>query len=120
MTSKPIRGSAVAVAMLALVACSSNGAYWRGDPARDAQAAKTRGEYAPIALQDGDSLLVPGLPDSMRGLNINMSMGRIDSVTLAKVRAAQRDSVIAYAAAYNAPIFQEVLRRRANFPRAPR
>lgn len=111
---------AMTAAMVALAACGSRTAYWRGDPTRDAAAASARGEYAPIALRDGDSLLVPGLPDSLRGVSLNMTMGRIDSVTLASVRPAQRDSVIRYAATYNAPIFQGILRHRATHLRPPR
>ena len=112
------RSVAISLTVVGLVACSSTNAYWRGDPARDAEAAKTRGEFGPIALQDTDSLIVPGLPDSLRGINMNLP--RIDSVTLSRVRGAQRDSVLAYAAAYNGPIFQEVLRLRARSPRPPR
>ena len=112
------RTVAILLVLVSLAACSSTNAYWRGDPARDAEAAKARGEYVLIALQDADSLILPGLPDSLSG--INMDVPRIDSVTLGKVRGAQRDSVLAYAAAYNGPIFQEVLRLRARSPRPPR
>ena len=111
---------AITVAMLSLFACGRESAYWRGDPSRDAAAAQAGPEYGPIALRDGDSLLVPGLPDSLRGVSLNMNFGRIDSITLARVGTAQRDSVIRYAAAYNAPMFQAILRARARSPRPSR
>ena len=110
---------AISVAILSLFACRES-AYWRGNPTRDAAAAQDRSDFGPIALRDGDSLLMPGLPDSLRGMNLNMTFGLIDSVTLARVGAAQRDSVITYVAAYNAPIFQAVLRARARRPRTSR
>ena len=117
----PVVGSlAISVAILSLFACGRESAYWRGNPTRDATAAQDRSDFGPIALRDGDSLLMPGLPDSLRGMNLNMNFGRIDSVTLARVGAAQRDSVITYVAAYNAPIFQAVLRARARRPRTSR
>ena len=121
MLRTPVHGFlAITVAMLSLSACGGESAYWRGDPSRDAAAAQARGEDGPIALRDGDRLLIPGLPDSLRGMDLNMTFGRIDSITLARVGAAQRDSVITYVAAYNAPIFQGVLRARARFRRPSR
>jgi hypothetical protein len=121
MTCVPVaRSLAITGAILSLCACGRESAYWRGNPSRDAAAAEDRGESGPIALREGDSLIVPGLPDSLRGMNLNMTFGRIDSVTLATVATAQRDSVITYVAAYNGPIFQAVLRARARRPRTSR
>ncbi len=116
-----MRARVLAILALPLLpACRGTNAYWRGDPARDVEAAKTRGDYGPIALRDGDSLIIPGVPDSLRKANLNMNVGRIDSVTLSQVGPGQRDSVLGYAATYNAPIFQEVLRVRARARGAPR
>jgi len=109
---------AVTLAVVSIAACRATDAYWRGDPTRDAEAAKARGEYGPIALRDGDRLIVPGFPDSLR--DVNMNFDRIDSLTLGRVGAGQRDSVIKYVATYNTPIFQGVLRFRATHPRPPR
>lgn len=112
------RFMAVTLAVVCVAACRGTDAYWRGDPARDAEAAKARGEYGPIALRDGDKLVLPGWPDSLR--EVNMNFGRLDSLTLGRVSAAQRDSVIKYVAAYNTPIFQAVLRDIAAHPKPPR
>ena len=109
---------AVTLAVVTIAACRATDAYWLGDPTRDADAAKARGEYGSIALRDGDRLIVPGFPDSLR--EVNMNFGRVDSLTLGSVGAAQRDSVIKYVATYNTPIFQGVLRLRAAHPRQPR
>jgi hypothetical protein len=112
------RFAAVALAFFGVAACRGTDAYWRGDPARDAEAANARGEYGPIALRDGDKLVLPGWPDSLR--EVNMDFGRLDSLTLGRVGAAQRDSVIKYVAAYNTPIFQAILRHIAAHPKPPR
>ena len=108
----------VTLAFVSIAGCRAADVYWRGDPARDAETAKARGDYGPIALREGDSLIVPGFPDSLR--EINMNFGRLDSVTLGSIAAGQRDSVIKYVATYNAPNFQEVLRVRAAHRRPPR
>src|SRR5437762_10100608 len=45
-----MRAGVLAILALPLLpACRGTNAYWRGDPARDVEAAKTRGDYGPIA-----------------------------------------------------------------------